>query len=361
MAKENADGSEKTEDPTAKRLSKARDDGNVPKSQDVNVVAGLFAGLIYLLLMGPTMATSLSLFIKKIFTQQTLIEINQGTIVTLVKDILTYASSLLMPFFTVLVIVAIASNILQIGFLFTTKVFKPKLDKFNPIKGMKKYFKVKQIVEMIKQIAKLFAIGIPPYLIIKGEIDKIPLLMDMSVWAIIMYISMTMVKIFLAVAIVLLLLAIFDLYYIRKKHKEDLMMTKQEVKDERKNAEGDPKVKARIRRLQLEEIRKRMMTSVPQADVVITNPTHLAVALKYDKSVSSAPLVVAKGARLIAEKIKKIARESNVPIVENKPLARSLYKIVEVGESIPEELYKAVASVLAYVYNQKRSKQTANI
>ena len=184
--------------------------------------------------------------------------------------------------------------------------------------------------------------------------------MDMGVWAIISYIGITMIKIILAVAFVLLLIAIFDLYYTRKKHIEELKMTKQEVKDERKNAEGDPKVKARIRRLQLEEIRKRMMTSVPQADVVITNPTRLAIALKYDRSVSSSPVVVAKGARLIAEKIKQVARENNVPIVENKPLAQSLFKMVEIGESIPEELYKAVASVLAYVYNQKNNKKAVN-
>ena len=361
MAKENADGTEKTEEPTGKRRSKARDDGNVPKSQDINVVAGLFAGLIYLLLMGPSMAQALGLFIKKIFTQQTQIEVNQETMVVLLKDTLTDTSAFLMPFFTVLVIAAIASNISQIGFLFTTKVFKPKLDKFNPIKGMKKYFKIRQVIEILKSVAKVFAVGLPPYFIIKGEMNKLPLIMDMSVWTIMGYIGITMIKIFLAVALVLLIIAIYDLIHTRKKHTEDLMMTKQEVKDERKNSEGDPKVKAKIRRMQLDEIRKRMMDSVPQADVVITNPTRLAIALKYDRSISHAPIVVAKGARLIAEKIREVARENGVPIVENKPLAQSLYKMVEIGESIPEDLYKAVASVLAYVYNQKQAKKTANI
>jgi len=360
MAKENEDGSEKTEQPTTKRKSKARQDGNVAKSQDVNVVAGLFVGLIYLLLMGPTMAKSLALILKKIISQQTLMEVNQGTMVTLLKNVLTDVSVILMPFFTVLVAAALLSNLSQIGFLFTTKVFEPKFDKFNPVKGMKKFFKVKQLVTILQQIAKLFAVALPPYFIIKAEMNKIPLIMDMGTWAIISYIGITMIKIILAVAFVLLLIAIYDLYYTRKKHTEEIMMTKQEVKDERKNAEGDPKVKARIRRLQLEEIRKRMMTSVPQADVVITNPTSLAIALKYDRSISSSPVVVAKGARLIAEKIKQVARENNVPVIENKPLAQSLFKMVEIGESIPEELYKAVASVLAYVYNQKNNKQAVN-
>ena len=248
---------------------------------------------------------------------------------------------ILLPFFAALVAAALISNISQIGFMFTTKVFEPKFDKFNPVKGMKKFFKVKQLVTILQQIAKLFAVALPPYFIIKGEMNKIPLIMDMGTWAIISYIGITMIKIILAVAFVLLLIAIYDLYYTRKKHTEEIMMTKQEVKDERKNAEGDPKVKARIRRLQLEEIRKRMMTSVPQADVVITNPTSLAIALKYDRSISSSPVVVAKGARLIAEKIKQVARENNVPVIENKPLAQSLFKIVEIGESIPASLSKS--------------------
>jgi len=360
MAKENKDGTEKTEEPTAKRKSKARDDGNVAKSQDVNVVAGLFAGLIYLLLMGPSMVKSLGLLIRKIYQEQALIAVNQVTMITLLNDILNSASLILLPFFLVLIITAVLSNIVQIGFLFTTNVFKPKLDKFNPIKGMKKFFKIRQVVTIIQQLAKLFAVAIPPYLIIKSELNELPLIMDMSIWSIMGIIGFTLIKIFLSVTIVLLFLAIYDLFYTRKKHKEDLMMTKQEVKDERKNAEGDPKIKARIRRLQMEEIRKRMMTSVPEADVVITNPVHLAVALKYDRNVSSAPIVVAKGARLIAERIKEIAREHGVPIIENKPLAQSLFKMVDIGESIPEELYKAVAGVLAYVYSQKRGRPAVN-
>jgi len=360
MAKENEDGSEKTEQPTAKKQSKARQDGNVAKSQDVNVVAGLFVGLIYLLLMGPAMAKNLSALLVNFISHQTLMEVNQGTMVTLLKNVLIDVSVVLMPFFMILVAAALMSNLFQIGFMFTTKVFEPKFDKFNPVKGMKKFFKVKQLVTILQQIAKLCAVAIPPYFIIKAEMNKIPLIMDMGIWAIISYIGVTMIKIILSVAFVLLLIAIYDLYYTRKKHTEELMMTKQEVKDERKNSEGDPKIKAKIRRLQLEEIRKRMMTSVPQADVVITNPTRLAIALKYDRSVSSSPVVVAKGARLIAEKIRQVARENNVPIVENKPLAQSLYKMVEIGEAIPEELYKAVASVLAYVYNQKNNKQAVN-
>ena len=177
--------------------------------------------------------------------------------------------------------------------------------------------------------------------------------MDMGIWSVMTYIGMVILKMVFYIVLLLLILAVVDLAVTKWKHKQDMMMTKQEVKDEFKQMEGDPKVKSKIRQIQLQMIMKRMMDDVPKADVVVTNPTHLAVALKYDRDEMDAPRVVAKGARRIAEKIKKIAVENGVPVIENKPLAQSLYKMVEVGGFIPDSLYKAVAEILAYVYSRK--------
>ena len=240
--------------------------------------------------------------------------------------------------------------------MWTLKPLTPKLDKFNVVKGLKRLFSLRKMIDIPKNLLKLIIIGVAPYYVVKSEFRRLLYIMDSNVWQIMAFIGLILMKIMFYVAIIMLLLALIDYVYQQWKFEQDLMMTKDEVKDERKQAEGDPKVKARIRRMQIEFGMKRMMAQVPEADVVVTNPVHLAVALKYDRESMNAPQVVAKGARLIAEKIKEIARENNVPIIENKPLAQSLYKMVEVGDAIPESLYKAVAEILAYVYRQKNNR-----
>ena len=356
---ENKDGQDKTEQPSSKRLSKARGEGQVAKSQEINFVAGLMAVLIYFSLNGTLMLNGLKLFMQKYLSGSSLMNITKESIIKIQYDVVTDILRILLPYMVVIVVVALLSNIFQVGFLFTTKSLVPKFSRFNPVSGIKRLFNLKKVVEILKSILKIIVISAVPYLIIKSELDNLPLIMDTSVWAIMCYIFMIIARIFFYVAIVLLILAVIDLIYQRWNHKKELMMTKQEVKDEYKQAEGDPKVKVRIRQIQLSLTIKRMMDDVPNADLVVANPVHLAVALKYDRMSMDAPMVVAKGARLIAEKIKEIAREHNVPVVENKPLAQSLYKIVEVGDVIPDSLFKAVAEVLAFVYSRKNNARAA--
>jgi len=359
MAKEDSSGQEKTEQPTSKRRNKARQEGQVAKSQEINLVVGLMAAVIYFVLRGPAMVKSIRVLFRRLFTDYFSMRLTPETTVRILNDLVNDMMEIILPFMVILVIAALMANIFQIGFLFTLKPFKPRLDKFNPIKGIKRLFSPKKLVEVLKDVFKILIIGVVPYIIIKGELDRLPLIMDMHVWAILSYIGTLILKIVFYTGLVMLILAILDYSYQKWNHEKDLKMTKQEVKDEIKQSEGDPKIRARIRHLQFEFLRKLMMQEVPKADVVITNPMHIAVALKYERTKMDAPRVVAKGVRLIAEKIKKLAHEHNVPIVENKPLAQSLYKMVEVGDTVPETLYKAVAEVLAYVYSRKNKDHAA--
>jgi flagellar biosynthetic protein FlhB len=240
-----------------------------------------------------------------------------------------------------------------VGFLYAPTGLQPDLSKIDPIKGFKRLFSVNSLFELIKSILKMVIIGFVPYVIIKNEMQNFFMLSQYTVFQTMIYMGKIVFRILFSTGLVLLVLAVFDYAYQRWEYEKGLRMTKQEIKDEFKNTEGDPAIKGRIKRLQREMARKRMMAAVPKADVVVTNPTHLAVALKYDQNIDFAPRVVAKGAGYLAEKIKKIATENDLPLVENKSLAQVLYKMVNVGDLIPENLYRSVAEVLAYVYNLK--------
>ena len=218
---------------------------------------------------------------------------------------------------------------------------------------MKKFVSLRSLIELIKSFLKILYIGVIAWFVLRGELDSLPALIDMSVGQILGFIGMTSLKVMFYVSLAMAVLAAVDFAYQRWQHHKDLMMTKQEVKDEYKQAEGDPKVKGRIRQMQRQMASRRMMAAVPNADVVITNPTHLAIAIQYNAEEMFAPQIVAKGAGLVAERIKAIALEHDVPVVENKPLARTLFKSTEVGDAVPAELYRAVAEVLAYVYRLK--------
>lgn len=359
MAKESSDGQEKTEDPTGRRLSRARSDGNVAKSQEMTMVAGLFAALLYFALRGGVMLRDIQRIMEHLLSHMAEMQPSIVSVVALLRELIQDLAAVLIPFMLILFVVAVMSNVMQFGFLFTLKPFEIKLSKFNTLKGLKQKFSPSNLVRLLRSLVRLAVVAWVPVVIIRSELDRLPLLMDMAVWDIMCRIGSLFLKILLYVSLVLLVLAIIDLVYQRWKHKRDLKMTKQEVKDEHKQLEGDPKVKARIRRLQIEMFRKSMLDAVPKADVVVTNPVHYAVALQYDRSKMDAPQVIAKGARKLAARIKEIAREHNVPVVENPPLAQSLYKMVEVGQSIPETLYKAVAEVLAYVYSKRRRPSAA--
>ncbi len=253
-------------------------------------------------------------------------------------------------------IAAILGNVLQVGFMFSTESIQPKIDKISPSKGFQRLFSVRSIAEMIKGILKICIIAGVAYLVIRKEIVNLIPLADQSIWGMLTYLGRVCFHILLATTVVLVFLAALDYAYQRWEFEKSIRMTKQEIKDEFKNTEGDPMIKARIRRIQREMARKRMMAEVPKATVVVTNPTHLAVAIRYEHATMNAPVVVAKGADIIAEKIREIAKENDIPIVENKPLAQVLYKIVKLNHAVPENLYKAVAEVLAFVYEQKKMK-----
>ena len=353
-------GDDKTEEPTSKKLEDARKKGQVGKSQELSHAIELIAAFL-----------SIRIFVKFIgdhfidlFTWAYTYMIPQivesdgsGLTIRSTGNLLLYGILqmflILAPFLAVGFLVAILSNGLQFKFQVSTEPLKPKLDKFNPVNGFKRMFSMQSIVNLLLSLAKIAVIFIIAYTMIKDHVNELFILYEVPLYAAIAQIGTLVLDIGLRISLVLLVVGFADFIYHKWKYKKDLKMTKQEVKDEYKNAEGDPQIKGKQRQRMREASQRRMMQSVPQADVVITNPTHIAVAIKYDIEKAPAPIVVAKGEEYLAQKIKEIARENNVVIKENKMLARSIYTTVDVGEQIPPELYQAVAEILAVVYQSK--------
>jgi flagellar biosynthesis protein FlhB len=347
---------ERTEKATPRKKREAREKGDVAKSMEINAAIVLIVSLAGLRLFGGSLLGGLSGLMRSVFEQLHTIEISLDSIQAMSLSSLRYLGIMMAPFVGMIMLAGLGSNLIQTGFMFTGEQLKPKMNKISPAKGFKRMFSMRSLVELAKSIFKLLIIGLVSYMSLRAELHNYPLLIHSDVGQIVAFISRVGFALALRAAVILLILAVFDYAYQRFEYEKKLRMTKQEIKDEYKRTEGDPLIKSRIRSIQREQARKRMLSEVPKADVVITNPIHLAVALKYDSKKSSAPVVVAKGARLVAEKIKKIAHENNVPVVENKPLARMLYKSVEVGGLIPYELFKAAAEILAYVYRLKKKK-----
>jgi flagellar biosynthetic protein FlhB len=348
-----ADDAEKTEEPTPKKIEDARKEGNVPKSQDTSGVITLFIAILAFLMLFPFMAKHMFILFKYYFSligmELTKVSMIDIAIVTIREFLL-----MVMPLAIAVAVAGVVAAFAQFGFLFTTKAIVPDFKKIDPIKGTKNLFSMKKVIEGVKITFKSFTtlgVGFVFFFYFITELPTVALfgLHDQLLWlkdkALIIAFSMLLI---------IFLFAVIDLIIVRKQYFDGLKMSKQEIKDEMKNMEGDPLVKSRIRQLQMEASRKRMMAEVPEADVVITNPTHYAVAIKYEQQKSHAPIVVAKGVDNIALQIKKIARENHVHIVQNPPLARSLYKEVELDKAIPESLFAAVAEVLAYVYKMNK-------
>lgn len=344
---------EKTEEATPKKKRDAREKGQVFQSREINTAIVLMAIFFGLKFIGHFMFDSLLGFTHNMYGNY-LFEDSLFTIegITLIfyQIIITTAITVI-PITLVALVSGLVLSYAQVGFLFTTKTLEVKFNKLNPIEGFKKLFSKKSVVELIKSIVKIFIVGYVIYTYAMGQIVNIINLPDLSVAAIVAFTGDTVVSIALRAGLILLVMAFFDYLYQRWSHNKELKMSKQEVKEEHKQSDGDPQVKSKIKEKQRQMAMSRMMSEVPQADVIITNPTHFAIAIKYDREISDAPFVVAKGQDLIAQNIKKIASENDVVIVENKELARTLYASVEIGSVIPEELYQAVAEVLAYVYD----------
>lgn len=348
------DGGEKTEEPTAKKLQDAREKGQVAKSTDATTAVSLLVFFIMLRIMmgflGSRFLGNFTVFygnIADLSNDEFTLQIACAWIGEALQRILLTVA----PFLATAFLVAFVTNLVQVKWKITWEPMKPKFDKFNPIGGMKRLFSKDKIVELLKSVAKIIVIIYVVYNYLK---DRWALVMNMYEYSLTQALSLIgdiIISIGIRISMLFIIIAVADFAYQKWKFHEDMKMTKQEVKDEYKNSEGDPKVKSQQRSRMQQASRRRMMQEVPNADVVITNPTHLAVAVRYNKQVDEAPVVVAKGADYLAQKIKDIARDSDVEIVENKPLARMLYHNVDIGAEIPPELYQMVAEVLVYVYN----------
>jgi len=343
----------KTEQPTGKRLSKARGEGNVPMSQEVKSLAMLLAGLIVVGTLSPWVAKQLTGVLRAFIERPDTMAVDVESLRLMLFQLVWRVGLLLaFPMF-IFTVAAIASTVGQVGFTVSASKLMPNLGNINPIAGFKQLFSLQSLVEAGKGLVKIFIIGAAIWLLIVPSLNHPDQLIDQDIQVTMRQIHRMIVMILLLVVLIMAVLASGDLFYQRWAYIERLKMTKQEVKDEHKESEGDPKIKGRIRALRLERHRKRMMANVPKATVVITNPTHYAIALRYEMEDMAAPVVVAKGVDYLALRIRQIAETHEVPIMENPPLARALYAAVEVDQEIPEEHYKAVAEVIGYVMRLK--------
>jgi len=348
-----ADDQEKTEEPTDKKIEDARKEGNVPKSQDASGVVTLFIAILAFLMLFPYMASHMIFLFKYYFSIMGM-ELDKTVMIDIAIVTVKEFLMMVLPLAIAVAVAGVVAAIGQFGFLFTTQAIAPKFSKLDPLKGAKNLFSMKKLIEGVKVTFKAFTtlgIGFLFFFIFIKELPTVALfsLGDQLDW-----LTDKMLMIAFVMLFIIFVFAVIDIIIVRKQYFDGLKMSKQEIKDEMKNMDGDPLIKSKIRQIQMEASRKRMMSEVPTADVVITNPTHYAVAIKYDEEKSRAPIVVAKGMDNIAQNIKKIARENNIHIVQNPPLARSLYAQVDVEKPIPAELFAAVAEVLAYVYKMNK-------
>ncbi len=347
------DRSSRTEPPTQRRREQARQKGQVARSADLNGVLLLIGAVLFLRYYLPKLFYD----IERLFFlswNSFPFELDKGVVYLYTIQLFLYIIKMLGPILLLMMGLGFVVNVMQVGVLFTGYPLIPRWERLNPVEGFKRFFSTRTLVQTLINIFKVLVVGWIVYGAFRGNLVKFLWFEDMSLGQAIYLWADLLFRVTMKILLFLLVLAVLDYGYNRWEYEKSLMMTKEEIKEELKQMEGDPQVRARIRRLQRQLARQRMMKEVETADVVITNPVHLAVALKYDPQKSAAPVVVAKGMRLVAEKIKEIAIANDVPIVENPVLARAIYKTVEVGESIPENLYKAVAEVLAYVYRLKK-------
>ncbi|MBM9616492.1 flagellar biosynthesis protein FlhB [Desulfobulbus rhabdoformis] len=355
MAEENSSG-ERTESPSAKRRADFRKKGQVAQSREVQNAAMFTLLLLFWFFFAPVFWNNLEKLLASIWKTCGEYDITSSSLMQLSYFLGAGLASLLAPLFLLALVVGFFSTFVQIGWLFTTQPLIPDLTKLDPIKGMGRFFSKRSLVEVIKSLLKVGLIGWVAFKTMQGEFDKALVLSEIPVSGTLLYLAQTAAMVMAKVAGIMIVLAILDYAFVRWEMEEKMKMTKQEQKEETKETEGDPHIKSKIRAIQQQMARSRMMAAVPEADVVITNPTHYAVAIQYESGKMEAPIVLAKGQDMVATKIREIARENDVPLVENPPVARLLHSKVEVGHAIPEEMFKAVAEILAYVYSLKGTR-----
>ena len=352
MAEENKD--QKTEEASSKRISDTEEKGNFAQSREISSSFVLLASIIAFSIVGKNATETVMKTWYSVLAEMGSINLDIHELFRLLKWNMQNFIFIIGPILITIMIAGVLANLMQTGGLrLSAHPLSLKWNKLSPLKGFKRIFSKNSLVELFKSLFKIAIVSIIAYQTINGHWDEVPTLMGYGVAQTLFFMGEVMVEIMIKVVIVMIFLAALDFSFQKYTYLENLRMTKQEVKDERKDIEGNPQIKNRIRSVQLEMARRRMMASVPEADVVVTNPTHFSVAIKYDVKNYAAPVVVAKGQNEIALRIREIAKENDVPLVEDKPLARTLYKTVDVGQLIPASLYKAVAEILAYVFKLK--------
>lgn len=360
-------GGEKTEPATNKKLKDVRKEGQVAKSKEIITAVSLLSIFILLKIYVAGIGNGFLKAFNEIYSYFETVTSTSGfgleseMAMDILKNVGMMIITIIAPVLIVGVVIAILGNALQQSWMVTAKPLKPKASKISPLNGFKRMFSFKQVFELIKAIAMMTILAIVVWSMVKKQVYVIYSFYDVSLYTAIVRTGQIIIDLGIRVSLVFLIIGVVDLIYQRHKFKNDNMMTKQEIKDEYKDSEGDPQVKGMIRRRMNEISRRRMMQQLPEADVVITNPTHFAVALKYDPESGKAPIVIAKGADYLAFQIKDKAKEYNIEIVENKPLARILYHNIEIGEEIPPELYVAVAEILAAVMKTKNRNLTSTM
>jgi len=352
-------GGEKTEDATSKKLGDARTEGQVARSTELITASGLATLFIILKIFVGFIGEKLLETFQSIFSNIDKIASEEFTITTfeeLLSNALWTIIWICVPVFATAMVVSVGVILFQVKWKISTKMMRPKLSKINPLKGFKKLFSKDKLIELIIEFLKIGVIAYISYNTLKDEWKTLLALYDINLDQGIILIGNIVIDLGIKISMMFVIIGIADLIYQKMKFKKDMKMSKQEVKDEFKNSEGDPAIKGKIRAKMREISQRRMMQAVPQADVIITNPTHFAAAIKYDRESAEAPVLIAKGADYVALKIKEVAKENNIEIVENKPLARMLYYNVELGAEVPPELYQMTAEVLAYVYGLRNKK-----
>ncbi|AQX54062.1 flagellar biosynthesis protein FlhB [Priestia flexa] len=341
---------EKTEKATPKKRQDSRKKGQVAKSQDVTTAIMLLLVFLYFIFGARHTLEKMMLIIKESFQTYMLTEVTEESVFILLRDLLPEIAYALGPIMLVALVGALAANYMQVGVLFSAEPLQPKLEKVDPIKGAKRIFSMRAIVELLKSTLKIVLIGAVTFAVLWINIDEVLILSHRSIGDSLVSLAKLVLQMGLAASCVLLLLSVLDYMYQKFDFEKNIRMSKQDIKEENKNVEGDPLIKSKIKQKQREMAMSRMMQEVPKADVVITNPTHYAIALKYDEDKMDAPYVVASGVDFVAQKIKAVAKSHEIIMVENRPLARGLYEQTKVGDVVPEEFFKAVAEILAYVY-----------
>lgn len=353
MADEN-DASEKTEEPTQKKLDDAREKGQVPSSRELNHWFIILGGTLFVMMSLPSLASGLAEAMQKFLEQPHAIAVEGDDARAMLLDMAGSVGLMLALPCVLMVAAAIAPGLLQTGFLLSTESLKPKLEKISPMGGFKRLFSLKSVLEFIKGLLKLAIVTAVATMLLLPEFDRIELTAGMEIEDLLVMLKTLTLKLLVGVLAVMFLIAAADILYQRFDHIKKLRMSRQEMKEEFKQSEGDPMIKQRLRQLRMERSRRRMMAAVPTADVVVTNPTHFAVALKYDPDTMSAPRCVAKGGDNLALRIREVAREHGVATVENPPLARALFASVEIDQEVPTEHYRAVAEVISFVWKLKK-------